>query len=1037
MPAGRADRRGARAGRRGGHRHRSRRLRLRPGPATTPPTCSTPATGWMGPPSSGCSVRCPVRAATRDRPHRQVASVKVVVTGGAGFIGANLCRAPAPIPTWDEVVALDDLSTGLRANLDDLDGVGARRGIDPRRRPARPGRSTAPTRSSTWPPGRRCPDRWPTRWPATWPTPPAPWRSWRRPAATARPHVVVASSSSVYGANPVLPKREDMATMPVSPYAASKLAAESATLAYGRSFDLPVLAFRFFNVFGPLQAADHAYAAVVPTFVAAALRGEPLPVHGDGAPDPGLHLRGQRGLGAGRSRHPEGHRPRAGQPGLRHQGLAARAHRRPREGPRHRPRPPPPRAPERGRARLAGRPDPDPGRCSPTSSRSASKRVFGPRWNGFGRSADPRAPGRPGRTVPRRRAPARGAPEADAPASSWSVSVDRGRRLVRLHPGANAFDRRGFAAIAKSPDSTVLHRITDLGLARGPGGRHASGRRSSSSATTGGGPWPVWPARSLTAVLVEYVFKPLVGRRYRGVLSYPSGNVADLAAVATAWAWPCPAGSGRWSSPRWGRRRPAMVVAVIGLRWHYPTDALAGAVLGVGVVLLGGRACSTSGCRGIERRPLTDTRSDRRPARSPTVPLHDAMITWRFVHLSLRLGVAFRAGQSGGVRFVGAVGPWGVAGNDVRIDGRRADGPERAEGGPARWPKSTSGQRWRPPTCPPMDPILPPGPHAASARPCGPTTGCAPTRSPGSPSNSDPTADAVTPGSWAQRLARAVGQGLLDECAVATRRFQPADPVKRSASRAATNGHRGRRRLRSTIPSTTVVTVERIFDDAVGDLPMARLRHLGLATNGTARRCRTTDGPAAPAAGRRPLFPRRDGRSRHPARRLGPAGTGRRSHGHRARHRSRPGDGERSGSGRHGRRPSGRTHRLRSRGHRPQLRRGADRRDRWAPARPRRAGGRRRVGQRAGRLGGEHLVDPGQADRGLPLEGHRRHGRQRRSQRGRPDRMPRAWGDCRLRTRRHARRPARPAPTRSGPARRRPKGRTSATCPQVPKGCSS
>jgi UDP-glucose 4-epimerase len=96
------------------------------------------------------------------------------------------------------------------------------------------------------------------------------------------PHVVVASSSSVYGANPMLPKREDMATMPVSPYAAGKLAAEAAALAYGRSFDLPVLAFRFFNVFGPLQPADHAYAAVVPAFVAAALRHEPIPVHGDG-----------------------------------------------------------------------------------------------------------------------------------------------------------------------------------------------------------------------------------------------------------------------------------------------------------------------------------------------------------------------------------------------------------------------------------------------------------------------------------------------------------------------------------------------------------------------------------------------------------------------------------------------------------------------------------------------------------------------------------------------------------------------------------
>ena len=96
------------------------------------------------------------------------------------------------------------------------------------------------------------------------------------------PHVIVASSSSVYGANQALPKREDMVTLPVSPYAASKLAAEAYALSYRRSFNLPVVAFRFFNVFGPLQPADHAYAAVVPSFVSRALRGEPFQIHGDG-----------------------------------------------------------------------------------------------------------------------------------------------------------------------------------------------------------------------------------------------------------------------------------------------------------------------------------------------------------------------------------------------------------------------------------------------------------------------------------------------------------------------------------------------------------------------------------------------------------------------------------------------------------------------------------------------------------------------------------------------------------------------------------
>jgi UDP-glucose 4-epimerase len=68
----------------------------------------------------------------------------------------------------------------------------------------------------------------------------------------------------------------------MSPYAATKLAAESYTLAWAHVWEIKALAFRFFNVFGPLQPAGHAYAAVIPTFVDAALRGEPLPIHGDG-----------------------------------------------------------------------------------------------------------------------------------------------------------------------------------------------------------------------------------------------------------------------------------------------------------------------------------------------------------------------------------------------------------------------------------------------------------------------------------------------------------------------------------------------------------------------------------------------------------------------------------------------------------------------------------------------------------------------------------------------------------------------------------
>ena len=97
-----------------------------------------------------------------------------------------------------------------------------------------------------------------------------------------RAHVLLASSSSVYGANPALPKTEDLQCLPMSPYAVTKLATEQYAMAYARCYGLHVLPFRFFNVFGPLQAAGHAYAAVVPALIDAALDERPLPIDGDG-----------------------------------------------------------------------------------------------------------------------------------------------------------------------------------------------------------------------------------------------------------------------------------------------------------------------------------------------------------------------------------------------------------------------------------------------------------------------------------------------------------------------------------------------------------------------------------------------------------------------------------------------------------------------------------------------------------------------------------------------------------------------------------
>jgi UDP-glucose 4-epimerase len=204
--------------------------------------------------------------------------VRVVVTGGAGFIGANLCRRLAD-GAGARVVALDDLSTGSEENLP-ASGVDLAKGsvldasfvdsvvtnadavVHLAARPSVPRSLTDPVASHEAN--------------ATGTV------NVLEAARRAGAHVVVASSSSVYGATAELPKHEDLPTRPLSPYAASKLATEAYALAWSASFGLPVLAFRFFNVFGPLQTAGHAYAAVVPAFVDAALTGRPLTVHGDG-----------------------------------------------------------------------------------------------------------------------------------------------------------------------------------------------------------------------------------------------------------------------------------------------------------------------------------------------------------------------------------------------------------------------------------------------------------------------------------------------------------------------------------------------------------------------------------------------------------------------------------------------------------------------------------------------------------------------------------------------------------------------------------
>ena len=204
---------------------------------------------------------------------------KALVTGGAGFIGSNL--AHALVGRGDEVRVLDNFSTGSRDNLAGLDVEvvegelrsyervhNAIRGVDVvyhlgalgsvPRSVQDPLTSSAVNVEGTLNVLLAARDEGVRR-------------------------VVYASSSSIYGSAGELPRTEAMMPDPISPYGVAKLAAERYCVSFGRvyeSFEAVVL--RYFNVFGPRQNPFTQYAAVVPLFLTAIARGEPVTIFGDG-----------------------------------------------------------------------------------------------------------------------------------------------------------------------------------------------------------------------------------------------------------------------------------------------------------------------------------------------------------------------------------------------------------------------------------------------------------------------------------------------------------------------------------------------------------------------------------------------------------------------------------------------------------------------------------------------------------------------------------------------------------------------------------
>jgi UDP-glucose 4-epimerase len=202
--------------------------------------------------------------------------MRVLVTGGAGFVGTNLTLSL--LDHGHDVKIFDDLSTGLKQNIPKdaefinasiLDTSKLNNAIKECEVVVHLGARGSVPRSIKDPI-------------ATHDVNSSGTLNVLEAARTSGSHYIFSSSSSVYGSNMTLPKSEDMVLKPLTPYAASKMSGEALSLAYAKSYELPVSTFRFFNIFGPWQRPDHEYAAVLPKWISKCINGSEIEVFGDG-----------------------------------------------------------------------------------------------------------------------------------------------------------------------------------------------------------------------------------------------------------------------------------------------------------------------------------------------------------------------------------------------------------------------------------------------------------------------------------------------------------------------------------------------------------------------------------------------------------------------------------------------------------------------------------------------------------------------------------------------------------------------------------